>query len=148
MQFISITGGNVSDEDRQLFISNVSVVATIPDRDNLVVQTGDVAKVTGNGKTYIYDGNAWIELTNNNLTTDDVPEGIDVNRRYYTAQRVYDYLVATMPSYSILYNNNGNIEGLMKSVEGRYLRCGAISISYAQINSDEILEGITNFFNF
>ena len=146
MQFISITGGNVTDADRQLFISSVNVVATLTDRDNLTVQSGDVCKVTGNGNTYIYDGNTWIELSDSSITTDDVPEGLDINRRYYTTQRVTDYLLGTMLNASLLFNNNGNIEGLNRGPVGTYLRSNALSIAYAQINTDELLEGTTNLF--
>lgn len=43
-----------------LALVDVSVVADIAARDALVVQEGDVAKVTSEDKTYIYDGAAWI----------------------------------------------------------------------------------------
>lgn len=143
MQYVSITGGNVTDADRQLFISSVNVVATLTDRDNLTVQSGDVCKVTANGNTYIYDGNTWIELSDTALTTDDVPEGVDINRQYYTSQRVTDYLLGVMLNASLLFNNNGNIEGLNRGPAGTYLRSNALSIAYAQIRYNEILERTT-----
>jgi hypothetical protein len=43
-------------------ITDVYVVATIAERNALTVQGGDVAKVTGENKTYIYDGTTWIEI--------------------------------------------------------------------------------------
>lgn len=45
-----------------LAITETHVVASITERDALVVQEGDVAVVTG-GSSYIWDGVAWIELT-------------------------------------------------------------------------------------
>lgn len=46
-----------------LAISSVDVVADISARDALVVESGDVAKVTSTGQTFIYDGSAWIEMS-------------------------------------------------------------------------------------
>jgi hypothetical protein len=46
-----------------LAITDVYAVADIPARDALVVQEGDVAIVASDGKTYIYDGSAWLEIT-------------------------------------------------------------------------------------
>jgi hypothetical protein len=66
MQYIQLNGGNVSNDDRQLFISDVHVVATLTDRNNLNIQSGDVCKVTANNITYIYDGTTWIELSASN----------------------------------------------------------------------------------
>lgn len=71
-----ITSGNIPVLDSNgklassvipnLAISNVHVVTTLVDRDNLVtspgVQTGDFAIVTGVGKTFVYDGTTWQEL--------------------------------------------------------------------------------------
>lgn len=45
-----------------LAISTVSVVADIPARDALVVQSGDAAKVLSNNKVYLYDGAVWVEI--------------------------------------------------------------------------------------
>ncbi len=82
-----------------LSISDVHVVADIPARDALTVQKGDMAKVTSNGLTYVWDGTAWIEITASSdiqsvngytgtvvLDTDDVAEGA-INK-YYTEARV------------------------------------------------------------
>jgi thiazole synthase ThiGH ThiG subunit len=45
-----------------LAITDVYVVADIPSRSLLTIQKGDVAIVTGESKTYIYDGMAWQEI--------------------------------------------------------------------------------------
>jgi hypothetical protein len=45
-----------------LAITDVYAVADIPARDALVVEEGDVAIVASDGKTYIYDGSAWLEI--------------------------------------------------------------------------------------
>lgn len=247
-----------------LAISSVSVVQTLADRNNLIVESGDVCKVLANNTTYIYDGVNWIELSvginipinlddindvvlnniqnnqylkydtatnrwinvslttdsipegatnkytnsaslndlndvfintplpldilkwngvnqwinepifitditdinitnvaNNQLikydvftnkwvnftiSTDDVPEGVNVNRKYFTNQKINDFLLNILNNQDILFNNNGNIEGLPKGVNGRYLKSGTTSISYSQINSDEILQGTNNVF--
>ena len=50
-------------------ISDVFVVLDISARDNLTVQTGDVAKVSSDNKCYIYDGIQWIELSSTTLIT-------------------------------------------------------------------------------
>ena len=70
-----------------LAISSVSVVATIAERDALTPQEGDFCVVTGINETYIYDGSAWIEVTetsgvtsvngqsgNVSLDSGDIPE--------------------------------------------------------------------------
>lgn len=44
-------------------VSDVYVVETIEARNLLTVQTGDVAVVTANGLSYIYNGTSWLELT-------------------------------------------------------------------------------------
>lgn len=49
-------------------ISDVSVVEDNTERDGLTVETGDFARVTSTGKTFIYDGSTWLEI----LTTSDV----------------------------------------------------------------------------
>jgi len=85
-------------------ITSVSVVADIPARDALTVETGDVAKVldsdgSGTLKAFIFDGTVWIELKSDDLVdavngqtgvvllgTDDVGEGI--TNLYYTDARV------------------------------------------------------------
>lgn len=51
-----------SDQMPPLAIMSTYTVATIAERDALTVQSGDVAIVTSNNTTYIYDGTAWIEL--------------------------------------------------------------------------------------
>lgn len=69
-------------------ISNVNVVANNTERDALSVETGDFARVTSTGKTFIYDGTAWIEIITTSaitsvnsltgdvtLTTDNIAEG-------------------------------------------------------------------------
>lgn len=64
MQYIPINP-SVSNADRDLFITDVHVVNTITERNALVVQEGDICKVTGD-KTYIYDGVNWLTLNDNN----------------------------------------------------------------------------------
>jgi len=74
---------------------DVNVVADNTARDALTVQEGDVAIVTGTGKTFIYDGSAWLELTaagavisvngqtgTVSLTTTNIAEGTNL---YFTA---------------------------------------------------------------
>ena len=84
-------------------ITDVYVVANIVARDALVVQTGDVAKVSDAGsgypQTYIYDGSIWIDIQETSdvisvngqtgvvvLDTDDISEG--TTNLYYTDARV------------------------------------------------------------
>lgn len=79
-------------------LTEVYVVSSLQARDALVVQSGDVAKVTSDGKTYIYDGSIWIELTADDavdsvngktghvvLNSGDIAEFGDY--RYFTAAR-------------------------------------------------------------
>lgn len=88
-----------------LSITDVHVVADTAARDALVVQTGDVAVVTGNNTTYMYTGSAWQELltapdgvTSVNgasgpvvvLTTSDISEGTNL---YYTDARAIAALI-------------------------------------------------------
>lgn len=98
-------GGKVpSSQIPAIAITSVSVVADIPARDALTVETGDVAKVldsdgSGTLKSYIFDGTVWIELKSDDnvdvvngqtgtvlLDTDDIGEG--VTNLYYTNTRV------------------------------------------------------------
>ncbi|NBT59159.1 hypothetical protein EBT16_10285, partial [bacterium] len=44
-------------------LTDVHVVANNAARDALSVEEGDVAIVSGDGKSYIYDGSAWQELS-------------------------------------------------------------------------------------
>lgn len=44
-------------------ITRVFPVADIPARDALVVEEGDFAIVASEGKSYAYDGTAWLEIT-------------------------------------------------------------------------------------
>lgn len=74
---VGVASGNVPQLDGSgklptstipaLAISDISVVATIADRDLLTVQEGDIAKVNAdptpaNNRSYIYDGASWIDL--------------------------------------------------------------------------------------
>lgn len=96
------TGGKIpTSQLPNLAISTVSVVADIPARDALTVQSGDVAKVISDGKTYIWDGSLWIEISATGaggavdsvngftgtvtLTTTNINEGTNL---YYTEGRV------------------------------------------------------------
>lgn len=82
-----------------LAITDVHVVPDNTARDALTVQTGDVAKVTADNKTYIWDGSQWIEITVDHavdsvngqtgaviLDTDDISEG--TSNLYYTDTKV------------------------------------------------------------
>lgn len=108
MQYLQINGGNVSDSDRQLFISDVHVVANNTERDALTVQTGDVCKVTGDTKTYIYDGVNWIEIA----------AGVQ-----YTNTDVSNYLLSILTtSQDLLFRNAaGNLARLNKGANNQIL---------------------------
>ena len=43
--------------------TSVSSVATVVERDGLVVESGDVAVVAETGLTYVFDGSSWVEVT-------------------------------------------------------------------------------------
>lgn len=43
-------------------MDNLSVVATLSERDALQAKTGDVVSVLGESKTYIYRGDGWVEI--------------------------------------------------------------------------------------
>lgn len=77
---------------------------------------------------------------NKSLTTDQVSQGLDVNRQYYTNQKVLDLLLDTLPEESILMNIGGNIGGLQKGATGTYLRSNDTSIAYSQVLYNEIRE--------
>lgn len=87
-----------------------------------------------------------LNFENKTLTTDLIPEGNNNQRIYFTQQRVYDYLLTILGNGRLLFNNNGNIEGLIPGPNGQYIRSNGVTCQYAQINSDEILEGNTNKF--
>ena len=128
MNFIPLTN-SVSAADRDLFITDVHVVADIAARDALVAQEGDIAKVTGD-KTYIYDGAQWLTLNDNNgsvqsvnninpvagnvtLTTQNVTENTNL---YYTDARVLTYLKTILTtSGDLLYRNGANLVRLPSS---------------------------------
>ena len=120
MQFILVSGGNVSNEDRQLFISSVNVVADNNARDNLIVQTGDVCKVTSNNKTYIYDGSTWIELSVSNDIQADL-KNIMTNS--------YDL---------IMRDNNNSIVRLGKGSVGQVLMSFTNSMSWVNLGIADI----------
>lgn len=99
-----------------LAITDVHVVANIAARDALVVEEGDVAKVTNAGsglpKTYIYDGSSWVEIESGSdvdsvngqtgnvvLDTDDVSEG--ATNLYFTNARAKSAAVADQLSDGI-----------------------------------------------
>jgi len=109
-----------------LAITEVYVVATITDRDNLTgIETGDVCKVTdsdgqGRPQTYIYDGATWLDIQETSdvmtvngktgdvvLTTDDITEG--ATNLYYTDARadarVQAAIVDTSLSTTTVYSS-------------------------------------------
>lgn len=118
-----------------LSITDVYVVATITDRDNLTVQSGDVAKVTADGKTYIYDGTSWIELSSGSSTlaslTDVSFTGLATNQviRYnetiskwenksinnlVTLDNLSDVVITTPVNNNVLRHNGANwINGIL-----------------------------------
>jgi len=64
-------GKLISSQLPSLSISEVYVVQTIIQRDNLIVQTGDIAVVTDTSQTFIYDGNGstWVEISASGAVT-------------------------------------------------------------------------------
>lgn len=143
MQFYPTSGGNVSNEDRQLFISDVHVVATTTDRDNLTAQSGDVCKVTGNSKTYIYDGTTWIELTASSVSNlDDLGDVIittPVNNnilRYNGANWINGILFsANVTELTNLYFTTARVDSQINtyfSDKGRLL-CGSGVNTFSQV---------------
>ena len=77
-------------------IGSFEVVADNTERDALVVEEGDIAKVTSSGLTFIFDGSGWVEISaavpvdsvNNQtgavvLDTDDISEGS--TNKYYSS---------------------------------------------------------------
>lgn len=78
-------------------ITDVFVVESIAQRDELVVESGDVAKVTDDNLTFIYDGSEWVEIVASYavdsvngetgvvvLSTTDIGEGENL---YFTKER-------------------------------------------------------------
>lgn len=78
MQFLPLTY-DVSNANRQLYISDVNVVANNTERDALVVQEGDVCKVTDTSKTFIFDGAVWVELSSSITNLNDMGDVTLVN---------------------------------------------------------------------
>lgn len=66
---LGVDGKIPSSQIPSIAITTVSVVADLVERDALIADEGDVAKVVDAGmglsKTYIYGGSSWIELTAN-----------------------------------------------------------------------------------
>ena len=86
-------------------VSTVNTVADNNERDALIVQTGDIAKVTSTGLTFVYDGSQWIEISSDVpvysvngevgdvvLTTDDINEDVNATNLYFTEQRTKDVI--------------------------------------------------------
>ena len=95
---LDATGKIPSSQLNAIAVTNVDVVADIAVRDALTPVEGDVAKVISTNETWIYDGTAWIQITdtanvlsvNNqtgtvNLTTTDIVQGTNL---YYTDAQV------------------------------------------------------------
>lgn len=120
MQYIQINGGNISDNDKQLYISDVHVVATINDRNNLTVQTGDVCKVTANNITYIFDGTSWIEISASN----------DINAELKN--------IMTTSYDMIIRDNNNTIVRLGKGTVGQVLMSNTNSVSWINLGIADI----------
>ncbi|NDD55217.1 hypothetical protein EBZ39_15365, partial [bacterium] len=92
-------------------LTDVHVVANNAARDALSVEEGDVAIVSGDGKSYIYDGSAWQELSaagyvlsvngqtgSVTLDSDDVSEGS--SNLYHTSARARSAAVVNSSSGS------------------------------------------------
>lgn len=83
---------------------------------------------------------------NKALTTDLVAEGLDVNRKYYTDQKVTNVIIGLLQNQQILYNNNGNLEGVLTGPSGFYLGVNQVgNIGYKQIQLNELSD--INFVN-
>lgn len=89
-----------------LAITDVHVVADNAARDLLSVEEGDVAITTSTGKSWIYDGSVWQELTAAgavisvngetgavSLDADDIAEAPSGTNQYFTSQRAKDAVV-------------------------------------------------------
>lgn len=116
-------------------ITDVYVVASTAERDELDVQEGDVCKVTGD-ITYIYDGAFWIPLNDNNgnvtsvntilpvsgnvtLTSLNITENTNL---YHTSQRVWDTLNATATSLGdLIFRSAVNFRRLGMGTVGQIL---------------------------
>ena len=79
----------------------------------------------------------WI---NKSVTTSLIPEPAVANppNKYWTQQRCYDYLLSLFDNFSILYNNNGNIEGIPKGVTNSYLKSDSNSTKHSPTYSGSI----------
>lgn len=60
-------------------ISEVYVVPSITERNQLTVQTGDVCTCTDSNITYIYDGSQWLELSSRSITLSQLLDTAIVN---------------------------------------------------------------------
>ena len=106
-------------------ITNVEVVADIPARDALIVETGDTVKVVdsdgnGNSQTYIYDGTSYIDVQE----TSDV---ISVNGKTKTVVlKAEDLLVtATQTGYSAASPDvEGHLAGIHSAIALLSLKIG------------------------
>jgi len=94
---LDASGKIASSKLPAIALSQIFVVANNTERDALTVQEGDVAKVTDDSLTYIYDGANWIELVTSyavdsvngetgvvTLTTADIAEDSNL---YFTEER-------------------------------------------------------------
>lgn len=94
-----------------LALTDVHVVADNAARDLLTVEEGDVAIVTSTGKSWIYDGAGWQELTAAgavvsvngetgavSLDADDISEAPSGVNQYFTGQRAKDAVVVNSSS--------------------------------------------------
>ena len=143
-------------------ITDVSVVADIPARDALTVQTGDVAKVVSNTTTYIYDGSVWIELSAQDavqsvnsltgsvvLTTTNITEGTN---EYYTTTKANTAIDARIdditPSASNIYSSTRTQNLLNDKADASALTThtgdATIHFTEASVNHQNILNIGTN----
>lgn len=151
MNFIPINAFGVTDVDRQLFISDISTVPTITDRDNLIAQEGDIAKVTANNITYVFDGVQWINLVETSgtvtsvngvqpiggaiiISTTNVSEGTNF---YYTNLRVRNEIRSIMSTQGDFLTRDGanNLIRLPVGLNGEILMSDGVKPKYASLMS-------------
>jgi len=149
-----------------LSLSEIFVVADNTARDALTVQEGDVAKVTGDGLTYIYDGTQWIEIVAayavdsvNGKTGVVVLAAVDINYDNTASgllasnlQAAIDELQAEKASVSLLSSNIilyptsaasavGGFNKLVTSIDDPDYDSTAVDFSTGAITGDDQVVG-------
>lgn len=141
-----------------LALTDVHVVADNTERDALTVEEGDVAIVTGTGKTWIYDGSAWQELTAAgavisvngetgavSLDSDDVPEG---SSNLYFADALAQGAVVVDSSSGTETNKSMSVSAAKAYSESQAGAASGAAVSYADENfvaaSGDTMSGVLN----